>query len=141
MAIENIDPDLITSDEYMNTLLGGQAYGNDALVELAPAHWDGSTKPARKFALDRVLQYLRGKNPPIRYSDLINPEELALVVYYGAAEHLYQLALSTAQGGDVFEHQRQLWATKFEDALSGLTLTLPDGETVSGAHGFTVGRR
>ena len=141
MPIEQGDVDAIVSEEQMNQFLGGQIRGDDSMVSLAPEFWSENSLPARQYALDRVLDYLRRKVPPIYWSDLADPTELHLVIKYGAAEHLYQLAMSTAQTSDVFAEQRRLWAEKFDEAISSIALTLNDGEELpSSAHGFTVGR-
>ena len=138
MPIQEADVDEVVSDEDFNEWLGGQGFGG--AVELKPAAWD-SLKPARQHALDRLLEALRRRVPPIEWGDMGYKSELRMPVMYGAAEHLYQLAMSTALDDSNFAFQRKLWAEKFEDSLSGLTPTLTGGLRGSAGGGFTVSRR
>ena len=132
------DVDAIVGEEEFDEFLGGQVFSEDTM--LAPDSWQRMSKPARQHALDRILDHLRSKTPPIYYSDLDDPTELKIAVMYGAAEHIYQLAMSTSQGGDIFAKQRELWEKKFDDKIAGITLTLNTGFRV-GMQGIQVSRR
>lgn len=136
MPIEDVDVDTILTDQELDDFLGGAV--STGPMDLAPEAWQNKAKVARQFALDRILEYLRGRVPTIAYSDLAYPEEMKPGVKYGAAEHLYQLAMSTSQGGDVYAKQRELYAEKFQDWLAGFQPTTDAGLVITG--GFTVGR-
>lgn len=139
MAIEIVDVDTLVTDTELDDFLGGQVYSGD--IDLAPEEWNQQAKVARQYALDRTLEALRRRSPPIAYSDLTYPQELRLAILYGAAEHLYQLAMSTAQVGDVFAKQRELWAEKFESEIANLAPTIGGSETVYSSGSFQTGRR
>lgn len=137
MPIETVDVDEILTDKELDAFLGGQVFSGT--MDLAPEEWQNKAKVARQFALDRILEYLRGRNPSISYGNLVYPEEMKAGVKYGAAEHLYQLAMSTAQVGDVYAEQRRLYAEKFTDWLTGFNPTLSTGTRVT-MGGFSLGR-
>jgi hypothetical protein len=46
---------------------------------------------------------------------------------YGAAEHLYTLAMTSGQFGDLYSEHRKEWASRFEAWLTGFTPTLSGG--------------
>jgi len=125
MAIQVVDVDTIVSDDELDEFLGGQAFLADQ--KLNPESWNETSKPARQHALDRMLEALRRRVPPITYGDLSDPTELKLGILYGAAERLYQLAMSTAGFNDVYAKQRELYETKFDNEVSGFTPTLSGG--------------
>lgn len=137
MPIETVDVDDLVTDKVFDDFLGGQVFTSD--MRLAPEEWENGAKPARQYALDRTLETLRRRTPPIDYSDLAYPSELRLAILYGAAEHLYQLAMSTGQGTDIYEKQRQLWSEKFDAEVTNLAPTLVSG--VLGTSGIAVARR
>lgn len=137
MPITEVDVDLIISDQEFDEWLGGHVRSGP--THLQPSTWQDS-KPARQYALDRVLEALRRRTPPIEYGDLNFPKELSLAVLYGAAEHLYQIASSTGVESDILWAQREKWETKFDNEISGLTPTLTSG--LRGPSGsFGVSRR
>jgi hypothetical protein len=138
MGIAIVDVDLIVSDEELDDFLGGQLFRTD--IRLAPESWEDTGKPARQHALDKILDALRRRTPPLDFSDLGDITELKLPVLYGAAERLYQLAMSTAAGGDNFAKQRELYAEQFENSVNGLTPTLQGGFRGT-ARGHAVQRR
>lgn len=125
MAIQDVDVDDIVTDEMLDEFLGGQAFRSE--VKLNPESWAQTSKPARQHALDLMLESLRRRVPPITYGDLADPTELKLGILYGAAERLYQLAMSTAGFNDVYVKQRELYETKFDNEVSGFTPTLSGG--------------
>lgn len=133
-----VDVDLITDDDGFDEWLGGQVHSED--MRLAPDSWEGSSKPARQYALDRILEALRRRTPPIRWGDLEDKSELRLAVYYGAAEHMYQLAMSTGATPDVYEKHREMWEKKFDNEVSGLTPSLIGGLRGT-ANSFGISRR
>jgi len=137
MPITTVDVDLIISDEDFDEWLGGHVRSGP--MQLQPSTWQDS-KPARQYALDRVLEALRRRTPPIEYGQLQFPQELSLAVRYGAAEHLYQIAMSTGVESDIYMQQRMLWEMKFNNEISGLTPTL-EGGVRGAAGGFAVSRR
>lgn len=137
MAIEDVDVNDIVDDDELNEFLGGFVFSDT--MGLKPEMWD-NTKPARQYALNRVLEALRRRTPPIRYADLMYPEEMKLAVLYGASEHLYTLALSTNMIGDVYVKQREIWEQKFDNEVSGFTPTLLGGIRGS-SRSFGVSRR
>lgn len=138
MPIQDTDVNDIVNDKDFDNWLGGFVFSGP--MALAPDVWSKAGTPARQYALDRILEALRRRSPPISYGDLQYPSELRLGVFYGAAEHLYQLAMSTAGGGDLYSKQRELWAEKFDDFIRGLTPTLSDGHR-GASGGFGVYRR
>ena len=127
MAIASVDVDNICSEQELNDFLGGLAQHKVGLQNA-----QGSTKYARQFALNRVLEMLQRRSPPIIYSDLQAPAELKHAVLYGAAEHLYQVAMTS--GDDLHDKQRELWEQKFDKEVRGLVLTLSgDAQVHAGA--------
>ena len=137
MPIFDVDVDDICTDEDLDEFLGGQVHSGP--MNLQPDAWQDA-KPARQYALDRVLEALRRRTPPIDYGQLSFPKELKLAVLYGAAEHLYALSKTTNIEGDVYEGHRRMWEQKFNEEISGLVLTLASGQRVSGGS-FGVFRR
>jgi hypothetical protein len=123
MAIELVDVDQLVTEDDLNTWLGGHVRERLGLTD-----WTGSSKHARQYALNRSLEALRRRNPPLTFSDLVFPQELNDAIKYGAAEHLYQLAMTGP--GDVHDAQRKIWEDKFDREMSGLILTLSGGDTV-----------
>jgi hypothetical protein len=133
MPIALVDVNTIVTDDYFNTFLGGYARTRLGLTDDQQ-----STYAARQYGLNRVLEALRRRVPPIHYHDLVSPEELRDATCYAAAEHLYQLAITSPN--DVHDTQRQIWAEKFDHEMNGLMLTLRDGIQVP-AESIHVGRR
>ena len=123
MAIELVDVDQIVTEDDLNTWLGGHVR-----ERLGLSDWTGSSKHARQYALNRSLESLRRRNPPLQFSDLTYPQELSDAIKYGAAEHLYQLAMTGE--GDVHDAQRKIWEHKFDAEMNGLMVTVAGGEDV-----------
>lgn len=122
MPIQAVDVSTILDDEDL--------YQYDPAIrtrqELAPDEWQKTTLVARQYALDRTLEALRRRVPPIRYSDLASPEELRLTIIFGALEHLYELAMTSEDS--VHGVKRRLYAERFEQSINGLSPTLSNGE-------------
>ena len=123
MPIEIIDVDQIVDEENLNNWLGGHVR-----ERLGLSDWQGSSKHARQYGLNRTLEALRRRNPSVSFSELVYPQELTDAIRYGAAEHLYQLAMTA--GGDVHDAQRKIWETKFDREMNGLIVTVSGGEEV-----------
>lgn len=96
-------------------------------LNAAPARWDGKSRPAREFALERILNYLRTRG--VTFEQLADPTQLRTAVRYGAAEHIFQGMMSSGQEGDVFAKQRALMAANFQDELQGLVVDTVDSDT------------
>jgi hypothetical protein len=120
-----VDVDQVVSADAFDEWLGGQVFTGP--MKLAPDMWNLHAKPALQYALDRFLASLNRRVPPILYSDLQDPTELRFGVMYGAAEHLYQLAMTSGQFGDLYMEQRKLWAEKFDAEITGFVPTLSGG--------------
>lgn len=122
MPIQVVDVSDIVSDEDL--------YQYDPAIrsrqELAPDDWQKTTKVARQYALDRALDALRRRVPPISFSDLAAPEELKLTIIFGALEHLYELAMTSEDS--IHSVKRRLYAERFERSINGLSPTLSGGE-------------
>jgi hypothetical protein len=123
MAIELVDVDQIVTEDDLNTWLGGHVRERLGLTD-----WTGSSKHARQYALNRSLESLRRRNPPLQFSDLVYPQELSDAIKYGAAEHLYQLAMTGE--GDVHDAQRKIWEDKFDKEMNGLMVTVSGGDDI-----------
>ena len=123
MAIELVDVDQIVTEDDLNTWLGGHVRERLGLTD-----WTGSSKHARQYALNRSLESLRRRNPPLQFSDLVHPQELSDAIKYGAAEHLYQLAMTGE--GDVHDAQRKIWEDKFDKEMNGLMVTVSGGDDI-----------
>ena len=123
MPIEIIDVDQIVSEENLNDWLGGHVRERLGLTD-----WQGSSKHARQYGLNRTLESLRRRNPAVSFSELVYPQELTDAIRYGAAEHLYQLAMTA--GGDVHDAQRKIWEVKFDREMNGLLVTVAGGELI-----------
>lgn len=126
--------DILTDDAF-NTFLGGQVRG---ATGLSPDAWYELSTPAREYAFNRVLESLRRRTPSIEYTDLSDPTELLDAVRYGAAEHIFQMAMTEA--GDIFDTQRLIFAEKYRNEINGLSPTLVDGSS-SSPRTFNVERR
>lgn len=136
MPIATVDVDTIVSDQALDEFMGGQV--KTGPMGLAPETWQNAAKPARQHALNRVLEALRRRTPPIVYADLAQPTELADAVMYGAAEHLWSLAMTGP--GDLGDTRRKYYGDKFDAALDGLTPTLSGGLRGT-ARSFGIERR
>jgi hypothetical protein len=123
MAIELVDVDQIVTEDDLNTWLGGHVR-----ERLGLSDWTGSSKHARQYGLNRTLESLRRRNPKIMFSDLVYPQELSDAIKYGAAEHLYQLAMTG--DGDVHDAQRKIWEKKFDNEMNGLMVTVASGDDI-----------
>lgn len=131
-----IDVDTVCTDEQLDEFLGGHLTANQ---HLQPADW-ATAAPARQYALDRIMNALRRRTPPILEADLSDVTELKFAVMLGAAEHLHMLAASSGGDVEVFAFKAKTYARQFEDEISGLSPTLVGGGRGS-SFSFSVSRR
>lgn len=131
-----IDVDDVCTDAQLDVFLGGRLTANQ---RLQPQAWTDAA-PARQYALDRVVNALKRRTPPILEADLQDVTELRLAVQLGAAEHLHMLAASSGSDVEVFAFKAKQYGRQFEDELNGLSPTLRGGGRGS-SYSFAISRR
>lgn len=132
-----IDVDTIATDEDLDSELGGTGIAPlDALsILLRPG--TTTARAARVKALERVLESLARRSPPVREAALLDVAQLQRAVVLGALEQLLEQAMTS--DGDVFAVRRRLFAQRFAAELAGLTPRLSGGGRV--VIGMSVVRR
>ena len=131
-----IDVEDVATDAQLNALLLGQLTANIKLLPVALA--DAST--LRQWALDRTLQRLKRRTPPIFEADISDVTELRDAVLFGAAEKLFEGALSSAADGQVFHAKWQYYSAQFNSEINNLIVTGPAQERIS-SRGPSITRR
>ncbi len=116
MTTITLDLETICTDGDLDEFLGGQLRGG---VGLIPPAWE-SAEPARRYALSRVVDHLARLPVPIRQSDIADPSELSRAVLYGAAAHLYTLAITRAGDFEVFAAAAKRFEGLFASELETL---------------------
>lgn len=123
-----IDVDTICPDVDLDEFLGGQLTAGQ---HLQPKAW-ANAKPARQYTLDRVMDALARRTPPIREADLADDTELKRAILLGSAEHLHTLAASSGADAELFAFKAREFGKRFDAEVNALTPTL-----VGGARGTT----
>ena len=118
-----LDVDTILTDAELIEFLPGAETGQ----ELKPRAWT-DLKPARQYALDRVLEAFRRRDPPIYAEDLATPSQLAPVIRDGAAARLFRLAMTSGDKTDLFVENAHYYERLFVDGMLGLNPDLNDGQ-------------
>jgi hypothetical protein len=131
-----IDVNDVCTHSQLDVFLGGHLTANQ---RLQPQAWDDS-EPARQYALDRIVNALKRRTPPILEADLQDVTELRLACQLGAAEHLHMLASSGGGDAELFAFKAKAYGKQFEDELNGLSPTLRGGARGSSCS-FAVVRR
>jgi hypothetical protein len=131
-----IDVDDVCTESQLDEFLGGQLGGNQ---HLRPQAWT-SAEPARQYALDRVVNALKRRTPPILEADLQDVTELRLAVKLGAAHHLYMLAASSGDSAELFAFKARDYGKEFDAEVNGLSPTLRGGARGS-TYSFSIARR
>lgn len=121
-----ISVDDVLTEAALDEYLGGQL---TATVNLMPAGWTDA-EPARQWALDRVLQSLKRRTPPILEGDIADVTELRDAVIFGAASRLYDIALTSAGESEVMFHKWREYDRKFNAELSSMVITGPASERI-----------
>jgi flavin-binding protein dodecin len=132
-----IDIEDVCTHAQLDEFLGGQLSAQAALL---PRAWVGDSTPARQYALDRLVDALRRRNPPIREADLADVSELRHAVMNGAAAHIYRLGMATAGDAALFDVQARHYEREFQSELTGLAPTLTGG-LAGGGISISVERR
>lgn len=137
MTAPTTDVDTIVTHDEFDEFLGRQLSQGSNLL---PKGWNGSSKPARAWAYKEVLKALERRTPPVREADIITKSELKEAILYGAAHHVYALAIT--QGGEtpVFAVQMKHYGTKFGAEVTALRPTVTDGVRAH-AHSIGITRR
>ena len=131
-----IDVDDVCTHDQLNEFLGGHLTSKQ---NLQPSAW-GDSEPARQRALDRVLNALKRRTPPIREADLQDVTELREAVKLGAAEHLHMIATTSGADAELFAFKAKAFGKQFEDEINGLSPTLTGGGRGS-TYSFAISRR
>jgi hypothetical protein len=131
-----IDVDDVCTESQLDDFLGGQL---TAGKNLRPKAW-ASCEPARQYALDRILNAMKRRTPPILEADLHDVTELRHAVELGASERLYMLAASSGGDSELFAFMAKKYGDQFEDEINGLSPTLTGGARGS-THSFSIARR
>lgn len=130
----NVD-DVCTHAQLVNHVLSARA-----LAELLPDEARGSSATARQNALDLVVSALKRRSPPIRESDIEDPSDLRQAVILGTMRELHFAAITSAAEGDRHWAKWKHYRDRFDDEISGMTITVEGG--VEGAPAsFSVERR
>lgn len=119
-----LDVDTILTDAELIEFLPNQATTG---IELKPGDWD-DLKPARQYALDRVLEAFRRRDPPIFEEDLQTPSQLKQVIRDGAAARLFRLAMTSGDKSDLFVENTHYYEELFTAGMLGLNPDLVDGQ-------------
>ena len=116
MTTTTLDPDASCTDAQLDEFLGGKIRGAATIL---PATWE-SAKPARRFALETVMAHLRRLPVPVYEYHLQDPTELRNAVLFGAAAHIYVLAMT--RGGDIelFAKMATYYQDKFDTEVAKL---------------------
>lgn len=111
-----IDVEEVLTDAQLDEYLGGALRGG---IGLLPPAWE-SALPARKHALDRVVDHLARLPVPVLEADLADVTELRRAVLYGACAHLYTLAITRAGDFETFAASAKRFDALFASELEGL---------------------
>lgn len=138
MSTTTLDPDDIATEAQLDEYLGGQLRGHTGLL---PPSWEDA-KPARRFALESVMAHLRRLAVPIYEHHLLDPTELRDAVLFGAAAHLYRLAITRGGDVEVFAVLEKRYSDLFKTEVATLApkVSVVDPEA-SGPDALIPGRR
>lgn len=119
-----MDAETVCTEAQLDEFLGGQLAGQTRLV---PSTW-ANAKPARQWALDRALESLARRRPPIREANIATPSELRAAVEYGAAHRLYDLAATSGSDAELFIVKARDYGKAFRAELEAMQITASGGE-------------